>query len=379
MNDFKTWRNERQSRVRDLSESRALFIEAVAGFQAAQCYFSIPLAVAAYFSDPFNLDPLNAWGLLPVSTNGFMPEIFTLMMLNYHGSQHLYPLVLTYVSYISNSVTFLGVMKYLTGMQEKGKALPRPAFVSLGGIESCGGSTGLALCLQFQADSPPVFVIQKFGQVRLLVRIAQVVWCWCTLVLLLLTYFQFQASELNGRDNAPFNARIRRSRISVCRDWWHRTLESPAVYYAASIAFFLGLLYQATLFYSFLGLGLVDLQAWSFGQIVAISIWVPPIVDYLHSQFGPKIKEMCTPRIHEKSPDLRQPSSPARTLYPATHRGYAQAANDDDEDTERRAPNRNIDSHFGEDQMELSATIAHPNEFQLRSRGTRDFEDRRYS
>ena len=85
---FVTWKNRRQSRDAGLHESRKVFLEAVSSFQAAQCYFSIPLAVAALFTDPFTLDPLNAFGLLPVSTNGFLPEILTLMIMNYHGVRH---------------------------------------------------------------------------------------------------------------------------------------------------------------------------------------------------------------------------------------------------------------------------------------------------
>ena len=42
------------------------------------------------------------------------------------------------------------------------------------------------------------------------------------------------------------------------------------LYYVGSGLFFLGLLYQAILFYSFLSLGLVDLQTWTFGQIVRV-------------------------------------------------------------------------------------------------------------
>jgi hypothetical protein len=122
----------------------------------------------------------------------------------------------------------------------------------------------------------------------------------------------------------------------------------------------------------------VELRAISFGQIVAISVWVPPVVDYLRSQFGPKIEEMCTPRIHHDSPDLCQPLSLVNTTYRATNKGYAQAVDDDDEDTEGQMPHRNSYPYFAESHIELSANITPPNEFQLKSRGTRDFEDTRH-
>jgi hypothetical protein len=380
VNALATRRNQSPSRKESLSEWRKLLVDAISGFQAAQCYFSIPLAIAAYFSGPFNLDPLNAFGLLPVSTNGFMPEIFTLMIMNYHESWHWYPLLLTYISYILNSVVFWAVIKYLTGVEKHGRALPRAAFESLGHIDSCGGTTGLALCLQFQPDSPPAWLIQKhFSTANVRVKLAEGVWSWCTMCLLVLTYFQFQARGLlKNKVKAPFSASVKGSRLRSFQNWSRRSLGSPVWYYAASFIFFNGLLYQATLFYSFLGLGLVDLRTVSFGQIVAISVWVPPVVDYLHAQFGHKIEEMCTPRIHDDSPDLRQPLSPVNTIHRATNRGYAQAADDDDEDIEGQMPHRNRYAHFAESRVELSANITHPNEFQLKSRGTRDFEDTRY-
>jgi hypothetical protein len=112
-----TRRNQSPSRKETLSEWRKFLVDVISGFQAAQCYFNIPLAIAAYICGPFNLDPLNAFGLLPVSTNGFMPEIFTLMIMNYHECWHWYPLLLTYISYILNSVIFWAVMNCLTGVE----------------------------------------------------------------------------------------------------------------------------------------------------------------------------------------------------------------------------------------------------------------------
>lgn len=199
----------------------------------------------------------------------------TLMIMNYHDVRHWYPFLLTWTTYILNSITFWAVRGYLSVIPSKTVALKRTAFESLGGIESCGGTTGLALCLQFQDESPPTFLIQKYGSAALLgVSLAPAVWAWCTLCLLLLTYFQLQTSMLGKRIIVPFSARIQGPRLTPLQDWCHRTLRSPLIYYTASGVFFLGLIYQGTLFVQFLKLGLVDLHTWTFGQIVAITVWV---------------------------------------------------------------------------------------------------------
>jgi hypothetical protein len=372
-----TWRNRRRSREAHLSESKKTLLEAISSFQAAQCYFSIPLAIAAFYTDPFTLDPLNAFGLLPVSVNGFMPEIMTLMILNYHEIRHWYPLLLTWTSHILNSVNFWAVRGYLSTINSDTVAMKRPAFESLGGITSCGGSTGLALCLQFQQESPPTFLIHKYGEAALLgVKLAPAVWAWCTFCLLLLTYLQLQKSEVGIKFKAPLMAKNPRSVLGLSQGWCHERLLSQVLYYSASSVFFVGLAYQATLFVQFLNLGLVDLQTWTFGQIVAITVWVPPVVDYLHSQLGPQLTQMYTPRIADDSPDLRQPLTRQSTIYAPRNHGYDQAADLDEYDREQGRPSI---SHTDNDQDEMLADTAGPNEFQLRSRGTRDFEDSSYN
>lgn len=205
-----TWRNRRRSREVHLSESKKTLLEAISTFQAAQCYFSVALDIAAFYTDPFSLDPLNAFGLLPVSVNGFMPEIMTLMILNHHERRHWYPLLLTWTSYILNSVNFWAVRGYLSIINSDTVGMKRPAFESLGGIASCGGTTGLTLCLQFQQESPPTFLIRKYGEAALLgVKLAPAVWAWCTFCLLLLTYFQLQKSEVGIKVKRPSWRRIR--------------------------------------------------------------------------------------------------------------------------------------------------------------------------
>jgi hypothetical protein len=163
VNGYASWRSRRRSKDHQLSESRDTFLNSITSFQAAQCYFSITLAIAAMFTNPFTLDPLNAFGLLPVSTNGFLPEILTLMIMNYHGKRNWYPFILASISYLLNTIIFWAVIVYLDGIKGRGTALKAPAYQSLGGIDSCGGMTGIGLCLQFQMDSPPAFLIQVYG------------------------------------------------------------------------------------------------------------------------------------------------------------------------------------------------------------------------
>lgn len=59
-----------------------------------------------------------------------------------------------------------------------------------------------------------------------------------------------------------------------------------AGFYLASCIFFLSMAYQALLFYNYLALKLVDLSGWSFGQIIAIVVWLLVLANYLYLQFS---------------------------------------------------------------------------------------------
>lgn len=278
-----------------LSASWTSLLESISGFHAAQCFFSIPLAVAIFFTDPFKLDPLNAFGLLPVALNGLLPTTFTLMLL-YHFRHSMqdplkwYPILLTDVSYLLNTVLLFAVVSYLAPIKNKGIALKESAFQSLGAIDSCGGSTAIALCLATQRDSPPVFLLQQFPNLAFAgVRLAPFVWAICTTCLGAINYRHFRQTKVGQRFELSFlNHDTRETIAPRRRDFTRvlRALRGTTLYYVASITILLSLVFQATMFYTYLELGLVDLKSWSLGQIVAITVWIPPVIDYLYLQSG---------------------------------------------------------------------------------------------
>jgi hypothetical protein len=278
-----------------ISTAWTSLLESISGFHAAQCFFSIPLAVAIFFTDPFKLDPLNAFGLLPVTLNGVLPITFTLMMLHHfrHSLQEplsWYPILLTDVSYVLNTVVLFAVVSYLAPIKTEGIALQESAFQSLGGIDSCGGSTAIAVCLATQRDSPPAFLLQQFPNLAFAgVRLVPFVWVICTICLGTINYRQFKRTDLGHKFGLSFLRRKNRQTNPLPRHdfaQFLRFLPGTTLYYAASIAILLSLIFQATMFYTYLELGLIDLKTWSLGQVVAISVWIPPVIDYLHLQSG---------------------------------------------------------------------------------------------
>jgi hypothetical protein len=59
-------------------------------FQKAQCYFTIPLMIAALSSGLFSLDFLSSYALLPVTVNAFLPPVFTLILVHRYATRSWY-------------------------------------------------------------------------------------------------------------------------------------------------------------------------------------------------------------------------------------------------------------------------------------------------
>lgn len=117
------------------------------------------------------------------------------------------------------------MIDYLEGIKGWGTALKAPAYQSLGGIDSGGGMTEIGLCLQFQMDSPPAFLIQVYGAAAWAgIRLAPWIWAWCTICLLLLAFFSILR---HGRRIEASNANSERAAEMLCCA--HQGLDPPYI------------------------------------------------------------------------------------------------------------------------------------------------------
>ena len=191
------------------------------------------------------------------------------------------------MSYLLNSIVFWAVIDYLNGIRGRGTALGASAYHSLGGIESCGGLTGIGLCLQFQDDSPPAFLIQQIGSVTWTsLRAAPWIWTWSTGVLLILTILRVYSTEKGRKMLRQLPRPWTDSSVATAQNYLHHVSQGFAAYSFVSVVFLAGIIYQNVMFFTCIRLGLIDLQTWTFGQIVALTVWIPPVMDYLHLHIG---------------------------------------------------------------------------------------------
>lgn len=299
----KPHRSEQSERAMDV------FLESLDGFLKAQCYFSIPIAVVTMLTDVFHLDPLNGYGFLPVAINGFLAQTFTLLQLHRHKRFSWYLSALVFLSWLLSTIILWAIIMYLTarpiGTQDS-------EFRSMSQIASCGGSSALALCEQRLGASPLSYLFYHivsvtgygptilFGTTRIGTLIVPTIWVFCTMCLMMLLGHQCFGSPGLGffasRGQSPQPA------VRLQGTGWQDRLRylfsgpwvGVAGFYLASCMFFLSTAYQAVLFYNYLGLKLVDLSGWSFGQIIAIVVWLPVLADYLYLQSSKSDESLFT-------------------------------------------------------------------------------------
>ena len=118
-----------------------------------------------------------------------------------------------------------------------------------------------------------------------------VVWAWCTLCLLGMTcdkILNVQRSADRVRENSAAQNQ-KASILPRVRLIWLRCValaSSTASFFVVSLLFFLCFAYLFFLFHGYLYFGLVDSTSWSFGQVVAITVWIAPVVEFIHLLFS---------------------------------------------------------------------------------------------
>jgi hypothetical protein len=264
------------------SEWKEIFLESVSGFLLFQNYFGVPLAIAALTLDPFNIDPLNGYGLLSVSICGFLPQILTLMMLNAHGKRSWYLSTLTCITWLLASVVFWGLHTNLMG----NAAIQDSSYKSLYDIDSCGGSGATALCLQTTGNSPLAFLQDYYHQSIIPgISTVPVIWAFSSFVLCVLMIGQFlHGTPVPGHELSaslqPNPGSITKKAFTLITS----VASSTLAYLTASALMFLSLAYQAAMFSSYVP-QFIDSDNWAFGQVIAITLWIPPLLDYVHAEY----------------------------------------------------------------------------------------------
>lgn len=111
-----------------------------------------------------------------------------------------------------------------------------------------------------------------------------IVWAWSTLCLLATLTAQLipgnrDHSELPGGQTGALKP----------PGLFIRSVSHWSVMIVVAVIFGLCLGYQAQMVQKYASMDVIDWDGWKFGQIIAVTVWFPPILDYLHKTINREI------------------------------------------------------------------------------------------
>lgn len=325
--------------------------------------------------NPAKVDALNGYALVAASIMGFLPPVFTLMLLHSHGVKSIFSTAMVVVTWLVNTVIFFILVRNLSAVKGDSDLLG-VGLQSLFKTTSCGGSSAMALCHQLTGAEPLAYLDQFFNKSPVPnIKNVPVLWVYATVVLLFLVIRQL-IGLFTKETAAPPQAVQRPGPAGVKPKirWVSIILQSPALRFGllllATVLFCFALGYEFRVVREYQKMDVIDKKGWSFGQVVAVLFWIPPVLDVFHTLFrgfrkgdkprpgdtemqptGAHKQAMAYAQIHE--PTAYNPnntlswSDGAQLLNPSRRKPVASSGTTETEINPRTFQYQNLDSDQG--------------------------------
>ncbi|KAF1845103.1 uncharacterized protein K460DRAFT_103095 [Cucurbitaria berberidis CBS 394.84] len=266
-------------------------------FHQAQCYFSATIQIASLSYGIFSTDMLNTFLLLPLATNGILPVAFAYVLLLRCRKASMDTTLLTIACWLLASLVYWTLYAHVIPINSTirdPKRIDRAYqqfMYKLSALDACGGYSALAVCphnLKLGEDE----IISASYKLRVLTPI---IWTFSTICLLVALGEKLnrwlhrpstnKAKNSSVEEAAPTQTTTTTTTTTQKRKPASRSLFSNTVFYGCIILCFLaGIGMQLSLLSVSTSLKMTDANHWSFGQIVAVTIWAPPLLGYLYTE-----------------------------------------------------------------------------------------------
>ncbi|KAH7386837.1 hypothetical protein DE146DRAFT_791929 [Phaeosphaeria sp. MPI-PUGE-AT-0046c] len=299
---------------------QSIFEDFLEDFHKAQCYFSATIQVAALSYGIFTTNILITFLLIPLATNGVLPVVFTLFLL-YKRDRKLEPnvVLLTIVCWLLSSLVYWALYSNvipingdLENPQQEYRAYLQ-FYYKLSALDACGGYSALSVC-------PKNFRLGRGAIIRASRRIrilTPIIWTFATLCLLAIIVARMRGIRLSEQTHKMLRVKKKPTEISPSatektdghestygpRMNIHKSQEPTSTatnkgrpklsqlvtlhnffYVLVTMCFLAGIGMQLSLLSIATSLDMMDRTDWSFGQVVAITIWIPPLLAYLYRE-----------------------------------------------------------------------------------------------
>jgi hypothetical protein len=281
--------------MEDPSSKEHSFISSTTTFLVAQCFLGIALQIAVLYSKPWSTDPLTGLGLLFAVIIGFLPPVFTLLLLHTQHAKSWFTWLLTFLTWgLSTANLFLLTSQLFTSPEDIA-AVSNSALEHANDITTCGGTSALALCSLVVGRNPLEWVASLYSDARAdtypNLRSIYVIWVYSTVTFVALTTSQLRRPDHRVSTSTQYTS-LHKQSIAVPNGGFfsdhpnnlYRWATHWTVFLAAFFMFLFGTLYyQAGMLYQLSRMDVLDWDGWSFGQIAAVTVWVPVVVEYVHN------------------------------------------------------------------------------------------------
>ncbi|KAF2465397.1 uncharacterized protein BDR25DRAFT_345978 [Lindgomyces ingoldianus] len=278
-----------------------VFKDFLVEFHKAQCYFSGTIQIASFAYGIFETDMLVTFMLIPLATNGVLPVVFAFVLLFHAQRSTMDVTILTIACWILASTVYWILYSHVIPVNSEinSKAKKFHAYqqfmYKLSAIDACGGYSALAACPEnFFLNKDPIY--NASHNIRVLTPI---IWTFSTLSLfmvlglkVILWWKQRQNHQTPNHPEKMQNGAEGRTHIRA-----HYPTSNKGVsilYWLATLCFLAGIGMQLSLLAIGTSLNMMDRMNWSFGQVVAVTIWLPPLIGYLYDE----LKELLKVRFH---------------------------------------------------------------------------------
>lgn len=267
-------------------------------FHKTQCYFSATLQIASLTYNIFDTNMLMTFMLTPLATNGVLPVVFSYLMLLYRGCASLDVSLLTYTCWLLSSIVYwtlyrgiIPINSQITNEKARYRAYQQFMY-KLSAIDECGGFSGLAVCPKNNVLGREDITAAS----RKLRVLTPIIWSFSTACLVGMLAWKWAV----GR-RTPHRSRHNKDKAEntveeeVVRQQPQRYYRIPLlgqhtlgtiVYVLLSLCFLAGAGMQLSLLSIGTSLNMMDRADWGFGQVVAVTVWVPPLLGYANEELS---------------------------------------------------------------------------------------------
>ncbi|KAF2734237.1 hypothetical protein EJ04DRAFT_603366 [Polyplosphaeria fusca] len=263
-------------------------------FHKAQCYFSATIQIASLSYDIFDIDLLVTFLLIPLATNGVLPVVFNLVLLFRQGKATMDVLFLTTACWILSSVVYwvlyshiIPLNQHMSTDEQKYRAYQQFMY-KLSSIDACGGYSALAVCPDnFHLGRDEITLASHNLRV-----LTPIIWTFSTVCLFSVflgkyikyhrgakaRYAQVAAASASGGESET------ETRYDDHPPFFRSRFGADVAYWLTTTCFLAGIGMQLSLLSIGTSLNMMNRGNWSFGQIVAVTIWAQPLMGYLYDE-----------------------------------------------------------------------------------------------